>query len=96
MGCLVDFSAHKRQFISSVTPEERIFNIQVERHRQGKWKLLNEFDAVLAELDRARQDPLLPQHVRTLCKDYREVIQGLSSPPVKEVIPPNVWRKLGA
>jgi len=87
MGHLLSLSARECGPLS-LSHAERVTRLQ--RHRAVEAILLREFDAVMAELDNAKQDELLPARVRAVCRDYQKVVQKLHKFLSDEVVPAGV------
>jgi hypothetical protein len=93
MGNLLRFATHRKRAASPLTHQQNC--AKWRRHRAIESVLLREYDAVVAELDAAKEDLMLPDQVRTVCKDYLKVIRRLSQFSGKGIVPLDIAKTFG-
>jgi hypothetical protein len=69
-----------------LTHEQRV--AKARQHRAIERALLREFDAVVEELDHAKENPLLADQIKVVCESYMEVLQRLNRFYRHGIIPP--------
>ena len=93
MGQLLNFVTQKKKVVpTTLSHEERC--AKWRRHRAAETMLLREFDAVVAELDRVKENPQFPKQVRDVCQDYFDVIHRLKVFAGDGIVPRDVSKKL--